>query len=48
LDFHEEQNILEALTWTKRKRLAKESILTMDFIKTMHQKMFSETWKWAG
>ncbi len=42
----ESQNIQLAVNWgLSRKRSA---ILTVDFIKELHRKMFDETWTWAG
>ncbi len=42
----ESQNIQKATTWgLSRKR---NEVLTVDFIKELHRRMFNETWTWAG
>lgn len=45
----EQANILEAEKWIGRHRQLKQlDILTVDFIKKLHQIMFNKTWSWAG
>lgn len=45
----EQANILEAEKWINRQRqLNQLEILTVDFIKKLHQIMFNKTWSWAG
>ena len=46
LNRFEQDNINEALQWLENRR--KSDILTEKFIKTLHQKMFGNVWKWAG
>lgn len=46
LNVAEEANILSALTWSRRRR--KTSLLTRDFIITLHRRMFGDVWDWAG
>ena len=42
----EQANIIEGERWLfLRKR---RNLLTLEFIKTLHKKMFDKTWKWAG
>lgn len=48
LDEHEQLNIEEAVEWTMTRKLKKEKILTEEFIKTLHKKMFGKVWEWAG
>jgi len=48
LDEHEQRNIEKAVEWTIRNRFVAKNILTEKFIKALHKKMFSDTWKWAG
>lgn len=48
LDEHEQLNIEKALEWTMKKKLKKEKILTEEFIKALHKKMFGNVWEWAG
>lgn len=42
----EQRNILKAEKWLFSFR--KKNILTIDFLKKLHLKMFNETWTWAG
>ena len=42
----EQTNIQEAEKWSFGQRHA--DILSIEFIKKLHLKMFDETWKWAG
>lgn len=44
LNAWEEQNILKALPWAFKQK----KILSSFFIKKLHEKMFDQTWKWAG
>lgn len=48
LDEFEQQNIEQAVLWTLRRRLKKEVILTEEFIRRLHKRMYGEVWKWAG
>jgi Fic-DOC domain mobile mystery protein B len=48
LDEFEQKNIEDALLWVKKKKPAKDEILTEDFIKQLHKKMYGDVWKWAG
>ena len=48
LDEFEQLNIQKAVEWTLRRKFKKEQILTEDFIKQLHKRMFNEVWKWAG
>jgi Fic-DOC domain mobile mystery protein B len=41
----ESNNILNAMAWLER---TNEEVLSIDFIKKLHLKMFDNTWKWAG
>ena len=40
----EHANILMAEQWASRSRFS----LTVSYLKKLHQKMFDQTWKWAG
>jgi len=44
LNAWEEKNILEAQDWAFKQK----DILTLSFVKELHDHMFNETWKWAG
>jgi Fic-DOC domain mobile mystery protein B len=42
----EQENILRAVLWVKRAR--SPDVLTEGFCRTLHAKMFDQTWAWAG
>lgn len=42
----EQENLLRAVRWLKRVR--SPDVLTEEFCRTLHSKMFDQTWKWAG
>ncbi|MEP7235964.1 MAG: mobile mystery protein B, partial [Ignavibacteriota bacterium] len=44
----EEQNIIRALNWSSRITVGLEEILSEEFIKRVHQRMFGDVWSWAG
>jgi Fic-DOC domain mobile mystery protein B len=46
LDRWEQDNINQALAWLARRK--PKDILNESFMKTLHKKMFSNVWKWAG
>jgi Fic-DOC domain mobile mystery protein B len=48
LDEHEQLNIEIAVHWTIQSKFKTERILTENFIKQLHSKMFGHVWKWAG
>ncbi len=48
LDEFEQSNIEEAVEWSLKNNFTADRILTVDFIKEVHSKMFSEVWTWAG
>ena len=48
LDEYEQLNIEKAVEWTIRSNFKKDKILTEDFIKLVHKKMFGVVWVWAG
>jgi len=48
LDELEQLNIEKAVEWTLNNKFVKEKILSEEFIKTVHKKMFGDVWKWAG
>jgi len=48
LDEHEQRNIEKAIEWTISKKFSTEQILTEQFIKDLHKKMFYDVWEWAG
>jgi Fic-DOC domain mobile mystery protein B len=45
----ERENIIRARTWTKSAGiLLKREILSDDFTRELHRRMFSKVWRWAG
>jgi Fic-DOC domain mobile mystery protein B len=48
LDEFEQANIEKAIEWSLKVNLTLEKILTIDFIKDVHRRMFNEVWGWAG
>ena len=48
LDEFEQANILEAIDWSFRINHNINTVLSIDFIKELHKRMFSEVWSWAG
>jgi Fic-DOC domain mobile mystery protein B len=48
LDEFEQQNIEQAILWTLRRSMKTEKILSEDFIKSMHWRMYCNVWTWAG
>jgi len=44
----EQANIEQAVEWSLRSNFSCEKILTVDFIKEVHRRMFSDVWAWAG
>jgi len=48
LDEFEQLNIQKAVEWTLKRKFRKEKILSEEFVKELHKRMFNEVWKWAG
>ena len=48
LDEFEQQNIEEAIQWTMKRSFKKEQILSEQFIKGLHKRMYGHVWAWAG
>jgi fido (protein-threonine AMPylation protein) len=46
----EQENILKGSAWARRNRRTPEAtdILTDSYVKTLHERMFGEVWRWAG
>ena len=44
----ERENILVAREWAIRNRTSPIEMVSDEYIRKLHQKMFDETWKWAG
>jgi Fic-DOC domain mobile mystery protein B len=49
LNHAERENILRGQAWALRRRHSSLApLLSEDFIKTLHRRMFNEVWRWAG
>jgi Fic-DOC domain mobile mystery protein B len=49
LDGWEQNNILEAELWAFRnKKITADELLSVDFIRQLHERMLCNVWKWAG
>ena len=48
LNEFEQLNVEKAVEWTLKRKLDPEKILTEDFVKELHKRMFDDVWKWAG
>jgi Fic-DOC domain mobile mystery protein B len=48
LDEFEQQNIENAVQWTMSRSFNVSEILTEEFVRRLHRRMFSDVWKWAG
>ena len=44
----EEANILEGAAWARSRRQRNRDLLTEDFIRQLHARMFGDVWDWAG
>jgi Fic-DOC domain mobile mystery protein B len=44
----ERENILLGREWAFRNRASPAEMVSDEYIRKLHQKMFDETWKWAG
>ena len=48
LDEFEQQNIEEAIQWVLGRSLKAKTILTEQFIRNLHKRMYGNVWAWAG
>lgn len=48
LDEFEQANIEQAVEWSLKSNPTFKRILSVDFIKEVHKRMFAEVWAWAG
>jgi Fic-DOC domain mobile mystery protein B len=44
----ERENILLAREWALRSRVSVRDMVSDEYARRLHQKMFDQTWKWAG
>lgn len=43
----EQANVARAMFWMAERR-SRGSVLSLDFLREVHRRMFGETWEWAG
>jgi len=48
LNEFEQLNIEKAVEWAMGRKFTTDKILTEEFAKELHKKMFDDVWKWAG
>jgi Fic-DOC domain mobile mystery protein B len=48
LDILEQNNIQQAMLWAYKINIKPHQLLTEEFIKKLHKKMYNKVWKWAG
>lgn len=48
LDEYEQKNIEQAIQWTLGSKIKVEKLLSEQFVKSLHYRMYSDVWKWAG
>ena len=48
LDEFEQMNIEIAVEWTMKKNFNIDKVLSIEFIKEVHKRMFNNVWGWAG
>jgi len=48
LDEFEQMNIEKAIEWTLTKKFKPENILSEEFVRELHKRMFEDVWSWAG
>ena len=48
LDEFEQLGVEQAMEWIKTKKIDSDKILTEDFVRDLHRRMFKDIWGWAG
>ena len=48
LDEFEQKNIEQAVQWTIGRRIKADKLVSEQFIRSLHMRMYGEVWKWAG
>jgi len=48
LDEFEQKNIEQAIFWTMGRKIKPDKLLSEQFVKNLHKRMFGEVWTWAG
>ena len=44
----ERENILRGREWATKDRTSPSAMVSDEYVRRLHQKMFDQTWKWAG
>ena len=48
LDEFEQQNIEQAVLWSLNRSFKADAVFTVDFLRALHKRMYSNVWAWAG
>lgn len=48
LNEFEQLGVEKAMEWSRKRKFGLEQILSEEFVKELHRKMFEDIWKWAG
>ncbi len=48
LDEFEQLGVEKAIEWVRKRTFGLQQILTEEFVRELHRKMFQDIWKWAG
>ena len=48
LDEFEQKNIEQALQWSIGKKVKKDQLISEQFVRSLHKRMYNDVWKWAG
>lgn len=48
LDEFEQKNIEQAVQWTLGKKFKINRLVSEQFVRTLHKRMYDDVWKWAG
>ena len=48
LNEFEQSNINLAIQWAEKSRNLKSNLVSIEGVRLLHQKMFNQTWRWAG
>ena len=48
LDEWEQLNIEDAIKWSIKIKKTAEDLITADFVRDLHTRMYGRVWKWAG
>jgi fido (protein-threonine AMPylation protein) len=48
LDEFEQLGVEKAIEWTRKRTFGFQQILTEEFVRELHRRMFEGIWKWAG